>query len=353
MSKYSSVLCNGISPYVCGEQPRDKKYIKLNTNENPYPPSPSVKDVLVSFDEGRLKLYSDPNNVILRNAIASNYSLNMENVFVGNGSDEVLAMCFPAFCENFATFADITYSFYPVYCNLFGKTADIIPLEEDFSLDITKYFNRKSDMIIITNPNAPTGIAISNFQVEQVLKHNRDKIVIIDEAYSAFMGYSSVNLIKNYDNLLVVKTFSKAYSLAGARCGYALGNKSLIEDLNKIKNSFNSYTVNTFTEAVATVAIKDVEYLQKTTEVIIKTREFCIQALKKMNFEVLPSAANFVFAKHKTVKGETLYLKLKEAGILIRYFNKPKINDYLRITIGSDEEIKSLLFALGVIIANA
>lgn len=347
MSKYASKICDGITPYIAGEQPRDKKYIKLNTNENPYPPSPNVERSLKEYNCSSLKLYSDPENTKLKESIARRYGISVSNIFVGNGSDEVLAMCFPAFCDNKCSFADVTYSFYPVYCRLFGVESDIIPLDTEFRLIKEDYYERNSDMIIITNPNAPTGIGISRIDIECILKQNKDKVIIVDEAYSAFMqGESSVPLTEKYPNLLVVKTFSKAYSLAGARCGYAIGNYELIRDLNKIKNSFNSYTVNSLTELIASEAISDKEYFEATTQAIINTRRNAVLILNRLGFDVLPSQANFVFATHRSIKAKKLYLKLKEAGILVRYFDKPRIDNYLRITIGTDEEMTMLYQSL-------
>ena len=346
MKKYYSKLANQITPYVAGEQPQGREFIKLNTNENPYAPSPKVKVALKSVDFGRLKLYSDPENVKLKTALANAFNLQAENVFVGNGSDEVIAFCFPAFFDTDGAgiaFSDITYSFYPVWASLYNIKQVILPLKKDFSQDIAAYKSTNAQGIIIANPNAPTGIALKTQQIREILQANQDKIVIIDEAYTAFSEHSAVELIKEFDNLLVVQTFSKSYALAGIRCGYALGNPELIAALTKIKHSFNSYTVNSVTESLAVSAISDLAYYQKTAKKVIKTRNFVVKSLKMQGFKVLPSGANFIFARPPAGNAAEIYQKLKDAGVLVRHFAKPKISEWLRISIGTKEDMQKFV----------
>lgn len=354
MFKFESKLCRGIKPYTAGEQPKDCNYIKLNTNENPYPPPPSVNEVIKNLDYKRLRLYPDNNCADLINALAETENVSAENVFAGNGSDEVLALCFPAFFDSEIVFADITYSFYKVFADLFKIKYRLIPLNDDFTININDYFNIKEQAIIIANPNAPTGIALQPEQIKSILDKNPDKLVIIDEAYVDFFGKSCVCLTKTYDNLLVVKTFSKSYSLAGIRCGYAVGNKELITALNKIKDSFNSYPLDAVCQKVCVAALGDAEYHNEVISKIVKTREKFTAELKNIGFEVLPSDANFVFAKHKPPRpcgaplergmgGKDLYLKLKDNKILVRHFDKPRITGFVRITIGTDAEMGELI----------
>lgn len=342
MSQFSSKLCQKIRPYIAGEQPKDRKYVKLNTNENPYPASPNVKVMLNKFDIGKLKLYSDPNNTKLKEAISKHFKVATSNIFVGNGSDEILSFCIPAFSNKSVAFPNISYSFYPVFAEYYGKHANMIPLANDFTVTTSSFVNVKSDMIILANPNAPTGIAMDKNSIVKILETNPNKVVVIDEAYADFMGNSCIDLTEKYKNLLVVRTFSKSYSLAGARCGYAIGHYQLIEDLNKIKNSFNSYTVNSMTEVVAIAALEDDGYFVETTNAIINTRHSASIVLKEMDFLVLPSRSNFLFVQHKKLSAEYLYTALKEKGILVRYFNAPKIDNFLRITIGTNEEMTFL-----------
>lgn len=352
MSIYSSEKCKSLSPYIAGEQPKDMKYIKLNTNENPYPPSPRAVEALKAFDCGRLKLYSDPDNLKLKEAIADNFNLKVANVFVGNGSDEVLSMCFAAFADKTVAFADVTYSFYPVYCDFYSLQAKILPLKENFEQDINLYEHVDADMIVIANPNAPTAIGLNESGLLRIIETNRDKAIIIDEAYSDFMNYSAVELTNRYDNLLVVRTFSKSYSLAGARCGYALGNERLIADLEKIKNSFNSYTVNSMTELMATEAMRDKNYFTNRVEDVIATRDKYALKLKELGFDMTDSQANFLFVTHPQKSAEYLYNRLKQEGILVRYFAKPRIDNYLRITVGIDSDMQILCDKLQSILAQ-
>lgn len=343
--KYCSKLIQEIKPYVAGEQPKDKKYIKLNTNENPYSPSPKIKAILESYEIENLKLYPDPDATKLKEEVAMRFSLDTENVFIGNGSDEVLGFSFPAFFDPGATvaFHDVTYSFYPVYAKLFHLQTKIVELV-NFRADLEKYHNIKADGIIIANPNAPTGIVSRKSDIEKVIATNQDKIVIIDEAYIDFCDESVVDLIPKYDNLLVVHTFSKSFSLAGARCGMALGNKNLIDALVKIKDSFNSYTSNSISQIIALEAFKDQAYHKECINKVIKVRDTVSQRLSEMGFSTTPSSANFLLVK--VGQGEKYYLKLKEMGILIRFFNTPKLKEYIRVTVGKFEDMLKFLDAM-------
>lgn len=342
-----------ITPYTPGEQPQNKKYIKLNTNENPYPPSPNVSTALKEFADNPqvLRLYPDPQSTTLRLAIANYYNINQESVFVGNGSDEVLAMSFFAFFDSNdgpLLFPSLTYSFYPVYCNFYNIDYLQVPLKEDFTISIDDYLNEeKSCGIIITNPNAPTGIALPLQEIKRLLdNYDKDRVVIIDEAYIDFGAESAVSLINQYKNLLIVQTFSKGHSLAGLRLGYAIADKELILALHTAKDSFNSYPADRIAQQLGAIAINDVEYFKRTTSSIIKTREWFSNTIKEMGYFVLPSSTNFVFLKHPTILAEVLYKKLKERGILVRWFSDPLICNFLRITIGLDSEMKELVSAL-------
>lgn len=341
-----SKLVESITPYKAGEQPQDMEYIKINTNENPYPPSKGVKAVLDGENIDKLRLYPDPNCTILTDTIAKTYSINKENIFLGNGSDEVLAFCFPAFFDpqdKYVAYADITYSFYKVWAKMFNINSKIIPLDENFNINVNDYLNIDAKGIIITNPNAPTGIMLKKEDLIKIVKENSDKIVIVDEAYVDFAEYSMINEIDNYDNLLVVRTFSKSFSLAGIRCGFAVGCKKLIDALNTIKNSVNSYTLSRLTQLIATAALNDINYYIDNANTIKKTREYTSQSLKKIGFSVLDSQSNFIFAKKDGINGEDLYKNLKKNGVLVRHFNQDRIKDYIRITIGSLEDMKKFI----------
>lgn len=343
---YLSRRCKSILPYTAGEQPQDKRYVKLNTNECPYPPSPEVEKTLKEFDAGRLRLYPDPENKKLVAAIADRHGLSPENVFVGNGSDEVLCMCFPAFFDenDEIAYADVTYSFYKVWAHMFDVKSRKIPLDGEFKLLHTDYLDLQGVKgIIICNPNAPTGTPIGRLDLLKIVESNPDKLVIVDEAYGEFASCSVANRVCDYPNLLVVKTFSKAYALAGARCGYALGNKALIDGLKLVKNSMNSYTVNALTEAIVVAALEDKKYYAGVIDKINAEREETADALREMDFEVLPSSSNFIFAKHKRLSGSEIYFQLKENGVLVRHFKSDRISDFVRITIGTHEEMKVLL----------
>lgn len=352
---YLSRRCKSILPYTAGEQPQDKSYVKLNTNECPYPPSPEVEKTLKEFDAGRLRLYPDPENKKLVSAIAARHGVSPENVFVGNGSDEVLCMCFPAFFDENDTvaYADVTYSFYKVWAHMYDVKSKKIPLDDEFKLLASDYLSMDGVKgIIICNPNAPTGTALGRLDLLKIVETNPDKIVIVDEAYGEFASASVANRINDYPNLLVVKTFSKAYALAGARCGYALGNKALIDGLKLVKNSMNSYTVNALTEAIVIAALSDKKYYADVIDKINAQREETADALRELGFEVLPSSSNFIFAKHKVLSGSEIYFQLKENGVLVRHFKGDRISDFARITIGTHEEMKTLVSEMKKIIKH-
>ncbi|PKM88953.1 MAG: histidinol-phosphate transaminase [Firmicutes bacterium HGW-Firmicutes-12] len=347
MNKFWNPLLNELEPYAPGEQPQDKKYIKLNTNENPYPPSPRAIAAIQQATNERLRFYPDPECLELRKAIAKYHKILPEQVFVGNGSDEVLAFAYLSFFnpEKTILFPDITYSFYPVYANLFRNKYKLIALNDDFTLPVEKFLQENGG-IIFPNPNAPTGIFLPLKNIEGIVKHNSNSIVILDEAYIAFGGESADKLIDKYSNLLVIRTLSKSHSLAGLRGGYAIGDTGLIEGLNRVKNSINSYTLDRLALAGATEAILDREYLEKTTAKIISTREKVTLSLIKLDFMVLPSKANFLFITHPSLPANEIYQLLREKGILVRYFNKPRINNFLRVTIGSDQEMDNFLHTI-------
>lgn len=351
MSKFWNETVNKIEPYVPGEQPRDKKYVKLNTNENPYPPSKKVLEAVKNSANEDLRLYPDPLCTELNEAIAKFYGLDKDNIFLGNGSDEVLAFSFMTFFSKDKTilFPDISYSFYPVYAEFFGLNYKMVPLDEEFNIPLEE-LKKENGGVILPNPNAPTGKYIDTDKLKELLEANKDTVVIIDEAYIDFGGESMVKYIKDYKNLLVVQTFSKSRSLAGGRIGFALGDKELIEGLNRVKNSINSYTIDRVALNAGKAAIEDKEYFEETRNKIIKTRENVIKTLREMGFKVLDSKANFVFASHKDFEGQYLYEELRNRGVLVRFFNKDRINKFLRITIGTDEEMDVLIEKLKEII---
>jgi histidinol-phosphate aminotransferase len=352
MSKFWSDVVNGLTPYVPGEQPKVANLVKLNTNENPYGPSPKVIAALQAEAAETLRLYPDPNSDKLKAAIAANFGLQPNQVFVGNGSDEVLAHVFQALLKHSRPllFPDITYSFYPVYCGLYGIEPEVIPLNAQFEIDVNDY-DRPNGGTIFPNPNAPTGVPLALVEIEKLLKFNTESVVVIDEAYVDFGTESAVKLINTYPNLLVTQTLSKARSLAGLRVGYALGHKDLIDALIRVKDSFNSYPIDRFAEAGATAAMQDSAYFESTCAKVMASRAALVLALRAMDFDVLPSGANFIFAKHKTQNGAELTEKLREKNIIIRHFKKPaRIAPYLRITIGTDIQSKQLLDALATIL---
>ncbi len=340
MSKYWSTVTRNIKPYTPGEQPTDKKYIKLNTNENPYPPSPRCIAAIKEAANDDLKLYPDPNCSELKAVIAKRHELTADQIFTGNGSDEILAFAFLAFFDPDKTilFPDISYSFYPVYANLFRVPFDAVPLRDDFSLPVD-LFCRENNGIVIANPNAPTGKYLPLEDIKTILACNRNSVFMVDEAYIAFGGESSVKLIADFPNLLVIHTLSKSHSLAGLRVGYALGNKKLIAALERIKNSINSYTLDRLALKGAIEALKDEEYFLAIREKIIKTRERLASDLIKIGFQCIESKANFLFISNLQYQAADLFAKLREKGILVRYFNKPRIANYLRVSIGTDVEM--------------
>lgn len=352
MSRFLTDRLSSLTEYVPGEQPRDKKYIKLNTNESPYPPSPEAIKAIDSLAVADSRLYCDPEAKFLKEAIAEAMGTESKNVFVSNGSDEVLNFFFMAFCDekNSVCFPEISYGFYKVFADLYSLPYEMIPLREDFSIDVNDYIG-KGKNIVIANPNAPTGIALSLEEIEQIVSSNRENIVAIDEAYVDFGGESAVNLTKKYDNLLVVQTFSKSRSLAGARLGFAIANEDIIKDLEKIKFSTNPYNVNRITQTLGIMAIKDKDYFENCRNKIIEAREYTVNALTNLGFSVLPSKANFVFAKSDDINGKDLYLKLKDKGILVRHFDK--IDEYNRITIGTMEDMEALINTIKEILRGA
>ena len=336
-----------VEPYVPGEQPRDSGVIKLNTNENPYPPSPAAAKALGAFSADSLRLYPDPAASSLVDAIAQRYGLAPGEVFVGVGSDDVLALLFLTFFNSGkpVLFPDITYSFYDVWAELFRIPYEQIPLDESFGIIPEDYF-RENGGIVFPNPNAPTGKLLPLKSVRRIVEGSPDSIVIIDEAYIDFGGESALPLIHEYDNVIVVQTFSKSRSAAGLRLGYAMSNASLIRYLNDVKYSFNSYTMNRLTIEAGAALIRDEEYFQSTIRRIIRTRQETTASLRDLGFIVPESAANFVFASHPSASGEELFTYLKSKKIYVRWWNKPRIRNYLRITIGTDEEMGILLEAL-------
>ena len=345
MSKFLNPSIEAMTAYVPGEQPRDKAYIKLNTNENPYPPAPAVVAAMNDGEIEDLRLYSDPTAKVLKEKLAALYGLKPENVYVGNGSDEVLYFLFRAYGQRGAVFPDISYGFYSVFAEICGIPATVIPLESDFSIDPEKYHGLNR-FIVIANPNAPTGLSISLEAIEGILNSNPDAVVAIDEAYVDFGGESALPLLDSYPNLVVVRTFSKSRSMAGARLGYALAPADLIADLEKIKYSVNPYNVNRLTLRLGEATVDAEPYYREKCAAIIATRERTAEALKELGFTVLPSQTNFLFAKSDKIGGRELYEKLKERGILVRHFGNPRICDFIRITIGTDGQMDACLAAI-------
>jgi len=330
-----------LTPYTPGEQPKDRRFIKLNTNESPFPPSPIVLDAVSREETGRLNLYPDPTAGLLVNEIARAYNLGPSQVAVGNGSDELLAFAFLAFCDKNtgAAFADITYGFYEVWADLFRIDALKMPLDDDFALNVKLYAGLKRT-IFIANPNAPTGLCLPLADIETILKGNPDNVIVVDEAYIDFGGESAAKLLPMYDNLLIISTFSKSRNLAGMRIGYALGGKELIADLNTVKYSFNPYSLDRLAILAGAAAVRDADYFKSCTEKIILEREKAKKALENMGFFVTDSKTNFLFAKHDRIHASELYSLLREKGILVRHFNTNKIDNFLRVTIGSSNEMK-------------
>ncbi len=354
MSELWSHLVHRLHPYVPGEQPKILDLIKLNTNENPYPPSPKAVNILRDSDHNLLRLYPDPASQGLKNTLAQHFSVKANQVFVGNGSDEVLALAFMAFFKKDKPllFPDISYSFYPVYCGLYEIDFIKVPLANDFSISISDY-QIENGGVIFPNPNAPTGKLLPLEHIEAILESNIHSVVIVDEAYIDFGGESAVSLVDRYKNLLVIQTLSKSRSLAGLRLGFAIGHEDLIDGLERVKNSFNSYPVDRIAESVAIAAIEDTEYFNTCNKAIIDTRKRVEQALLALDFDVIESKANFLFAAPRRVTAKALFEALREQNILVRYFDKPRISDYLRISIGTNEEMDGFLQVVESIIKQA
>ncbi len=343
MSRFRDIKFSSLKEYVPGEQPQDKKYIKLNTNESPFPPSPSVLKAINNEEVSMLNLYSDPECKILKETLAERYGVKTENVFLSNGSDEILNFAFMLYGNvNGAVFSDITYGFYKVFGDLYGIDYKVIPLTETFEINPEDYKNT-GKLTVIANPNAPTGIALSLDVIEDIIRSNDSSVVLVDEAYVDFGAESALSLIDKYSNLIVCRTYSKSRSLAGARLGFAFANKDLIADLELIRNSTNPYNINRLTQIAGTAAINEDEYYMNACKVIKKNRAYTETELKGLGFEVLDSKANFLFARHNKISGEELYLTLKEKGILVRHFTAERIKDFNRITIGTEEQMKTLI----------
>lgn len=347
MSKFWSDAIHNLTPYVPGEQPKTSGITKLNTNENPYPPSPAVTEAVRSFNTDRLRLYPDPESGALKESLADHFGLNYGQVFVGNGSDEVLALAFMALFRHQKPLLmpNITYSFYDVYCNLFNIDYQTIPLTDQFEIDLSQY-STENGGIIFANPNAPTGHALPLSEIRQLLERNRDSVVVVDEAYVDFGAESSVSLINEFNNLLVIQTFSKSRSLAGMRVGYALGDAELIEGLERVKNSFNSYPLDMLAQSTAIAALKDRDYFSDTVAQIIATREWTFAELEKRGFKTITSATNFLFTTHRFIEAAELMGFLRAHQVLVRHFGKPDICQYLRITIGTQAEMQLLIDTL-------
>ncbi len=350
MSQFFSQKFSRLIPYTPGEQPTDQKYIKLNTNESPFPPSPKARAYAAAAAE-RLMLYPDPECKALRQKLAERYGVTAARVLPTNGSDEILELAFLAWCdgEHPAVFADITYGFYQVFADLYSIPCTVIPLKEDFRLDVEAFCKAKGTLII-ANPNAPTGLALSVDEIEKIVASDQTRVVIVDEAYVDFGGESCIPLTRKYDNLLVTGTFSKSRSMAGARLGFGIGCESLLQDLNTLRCSKNPYNVNACTMAAGLGQLEDEEVTRKNCAAIIENRAYTTRALEAMGFTVLPSKANFVFAKHPAKDGGEIYRKLKERGVLVRHFDTPRLRDYNRITIGSMEQMQVLLATLKTIV---
>ena len=354
MSRFLSPEALRCAPYTPGEQPRDQQYIKLNTNESPFPPSPRVLEAVSAAEVGRLYLYSDPTCKVLEDAIARHYGVGPENVMSGNGTDEVLSFAFRAFCGEGkgVAYADITYGCYKTWAALYGLKATVVPLREDFTLNVEDYMDF-GGTVVIANPNAPTGMLLPASDIRRLLEKDPDRVVIVDEAYVDFGGESLVPLTKEYDNLLVVQTMSKSRSLAGARVGYAIGSAELIACVNRIKYSFNPYNVNRLSLVAGAAAMEDTEYFRTCCAAVVENRKWTVAELEKMGFTVLPSCANFIFARSGRISGGDLYRKLKERGILVRWFDADRIRPFVRITIGSKEQMESLIRAVAALLKEA
>lgn len=344
MSIFWSELTQKLDPYVPGEQPKDRKYIKLNTNENPYGPSPRVLEAIRQAADDSLRLYPDPTCDALLTAASEYYGVSKSRIFAGNGSDEVLAFAFMAFFDpgKPVLFPDITYSFYPVYASLFNLDYRLIPLEEDFSIPVEQLCHSEGG-VILANPNAPTGKYLDLADVRRILENNPSRVVLVDEAYIEFGGESAVSLVDQYPNLLVVQTLSKSHGLAGMRIGFAIGQEELIDGINRVKNSFNSYTLDRLALAAGVEALRDKEYARTSWQKVMATRDRVTEGLKGMGFQVIDSMANFIFISHPQIKAAELFKELRDKGVLVRYFNKPRLDNRLRVSIGTDEEMEAFL----------
>jgi len=345
VSRFWSPIVETLSPYVPGEQPRVPGLVKLNTNESPFGPSPRAIAAMQAEAGDSLRLYPDPQALALRQALADYHGVKVENVFVGNGSDEVLAHVFAALLKRQRPlrFPDVTYSFYPTYCRLFDIASEIVPLDGKMRVRVADYV--AGGPVIVANPNAPTGIALSRKEIARLLRANLDEPVVIDEAYVDFGGETAIPLIADYPNLLVVQTMSKSRGLAGLRVGYGIGDAALIQGLTRVKDSFNSYPLNRIAQAGAAASVADEAYFQKTRAAIIESRQAMVEGLTRLGFDVLPSAANFVFARHAARSGAEIAQALRERAVLVRRFDQPRIADHLRITVGSPDQVERLLAA--------
>ena len=350
MSRFLNAQFQKLEAYTPGEQPRDQQYIKLNTNESPYPPAPSVVAAMTAGEVELLRLYSDPTAKNLKEKLAGLYRVTPENVFVSNGSDEVLNFAFMAFGRGGVAFPEISYGFYEVYADLYALEAEKIPLKSDFSIDYRDYCG-KNKMVVIANPNAPTGMSLPLSEMERIVSSNPDSLVLIDEAYVDFGGETALPLLEKYDNLLIVRTFSKSRCLAGGRLGYAFANPAIIADLEKIKYSTNPYNINRLTLLLGEKTVEAEAYYQEKSAEIIKTRTWTAQKLEELGFTVLPSRTNFLFAKTDRMDGGELYMALKEKGILVRHFSNPKIDQYNRITIGTKAQMERFIDTIKQILA--
>lgn len=353
MKEFWSSRIRDLTPYTPGEQPKERKFIKLNTNENPYPPSPKVVEAVKQGVDARLKLYPDPEVGKLTSALAKAYGVEENQVFVGNGSDEVLAFAFQAFFEPGGTilFPDVTYSFYPVYSNLFGIRYRTVPLNEDFTIPVEQMLGN-NDGVVITNPNAPTGIELDQASLRRILEGNPDVVVIVDEAYIDFGGTSALPLLREYPNLLVVQTMSKSRALAGMRVGFAFGSENLIQGMNCVKNSINSYTMDQLAILAGVAAVEDQAYFQRRCAQVADTRDKTTKVLQALGFTVLPSKSNFIFITHPELPARKLFADLRAAGILVRYFDQPRIDNFLRVTIGSEEEMAEFCATMKQFVEN-
>ncbi len=351
MSKFWSPLVKKLTPYVPGEQPKMANLVKLNTNENPFGPSPKVIEAIAAELNDNLRLYPDPEGDALKSTIAQYYGVQSHQVFLGNGSDEVLAHIFYGLFQHGepVLYPDITYSFYPVYCGLYNIEGKTVPLNDSFEIDPEDY-RQPNGGIIFPNPNAPTGRYLALDKVEAIVAANPDRVVVVDEAYVDFGGESAIRLVGKYPNLLVSQTLSKARSLAGLRVGFAVGSAELIEALNRVKNSFNSYPLDRLAQVGAIAAFEDEDWFRATCEGVIGERDWVTSELEALGFEVLPSKANFIFARHPDHTGEALMKGLRELGVIVRHFNKPRISDFLRITTGTADQNKRLIECLRALV---